>query len=622
VLYVACAKLGLALAISTHQVTAIWPPTGFAIAAVLRLGRKSAAGVFLGALLANATADEPFAVAAGIAMGNTLEAIFAVTFLRHFEFDAALASVRDVLLLVAAIAFSPIVAASVGVVSLGAGGVHPLSALPGLWWIWWTGDAMGGLIVTPFLLVIQPAQRWRVRGRLEGLIGLVLLAAVCTMSFIVLRQVHATEYVVFPFVIWAAFRFGPLGTATVAVLGNAIAIWGTHLGRGPFAGAGPEQGFVLLQIFMAVVATTGLFLGAVAAQNRQAQERKDEFLAMLGHELRNPLAPIVHAVELLGRRDPQVAEQAREIIRRQAAHLTRLVDDLLDVSRITRGAIQLERRTVTLEEVVNAAADTWRHLAAQKHQRLSVEVAPRATWIEVDPMRFTQVIANLVHNAIKFTPSEGSITVVAEAENGVAVVRVRDSGEGMDSDLLDHAFDLFVQGPPALDRPRGGLGLGLTLVRRLVALHGGTVEARSDGIGEGSEFTIRVPMVAAPAVIEAPTQAPEPERVTRRVLIVEDHADTRQMLMLLVERDGHIVRGAADGPHAIEEAKEFLPEVVLLDIGLPGLDGYAVARELRAWSSDVRLIALTGYGALEQEAPFDEHLLKPVEPAKLRDLLM
>jgi signal transduction histidine kinase/CheY-like chemotaxis protein len=628
-LYVACAKLGLALAISTHQVTAVWPPTGFAIAAVLRLGRRSAVGIFLGALLANATADEPFAVATGIAMGNTLEAIFAVTFLRHFEFDAALASVRDVLLLVAAIALSPIVAASVGVASLGAGGVHPLSALPGLWWIWWTGDAMGGLIVTPFLLVVgpvlQPARGRRVRGpapHVEGIIGLVLLAAVCATSFIVLRQVHATEYVVFPFMIWAAFRFGPLGTATVAVLSNAIAIWGTHLGRGPFAGAGPEQGLVLLQVFMAVVVTTGLLLGAVAAQNQQAQERKDEFLAMLGHELRNPLAPIVHAVELLGRRDPQVAEQAREIIRRQAAHLTRLVDDLLDVSRITRGAIQLERRAVKLEEVVTAAADTWRHLAAQKHQRLSVEVAPRAIWIDVDPMRFTQVIANLLHNAIKFTPPEGSISVVAEAENGVAVVRVRDSGEGMDSELLDHAFDLFVQGPPALDRPRGGLGLGLTLVRRLAALHGGTVEARSDGIGEGSEFTIRVPMVAAPAIVEAATRAPEPERVARRVLIVEDHADTRQMLMLLVERDGHVVRGAADGLQAIEEAKEFAPEIVLLDIGLPGLDGYAVARELRALSPDVRLIALTGYGALEQEAPFDEHLLKPVEPAKLRELLM
>jgi CheY-like chemotaxis protein/anti-sigma regulatory factor (Ser/Thr protein kinase) len=242
-------------------------------------------------------------------------------------------------------------------------------------------------------------------------------------------------------------------------------------------------------------------------------------------------------------------------------------------------------------------------------------------WVDVDPMRFTQVVANLLHNAIKFTPVEGRIAISAENEHGVAVIRVRDSGDGMESELIDQAFDLFVQGPPSLDRPRGGLGLGLTLVRRLVELHGGTVDASSDGSGRGSEFTIRVPTTAAPEHIEVTPREPEQtSRVMRRVLIVEDHADTRQMLMLLIERDGHEVRGAADGLQAIVEAKAFDPDIVLLDIGLPGLDGYAVARELRA-ISDARLIALTGYGTLAQEAPFDEHLLKPVEPAKLRELM-
>jgi len=619
-LYVAFAKLGLALAISTHQVTAVWPPTGFAIAALLRFGRRSAAGIFLGALIANATADEPFAVAAGIAIGNTLEAILAVTFLRRFDFDAGLARVRDVLILIGAIAFAPIVAASVGTASLGAGGVQPIDALPGLWWLWWMGDALGGLIVAPFLLVATERRHRRIAVA-EGVIGIVLLAAVSAAAFVVLRRVQATEYVVFPFVIWAALRFGPLGTATVTIVSNAIAIWGTHLGRGPFAGAGPEQGLVLLQIFMAVVVTTGLLLGAVAAQYKQAQERKDEFLAMLGHELRNPLAPIVHAVELLGRRDPAVAEQAREIIRRQATHLTRLVDDLLDVSRFTRGEIHLERRPVSVEEVLDAAADTWRHLAAQKRQRLLIEIADRDLWVDVDPMRFTQVVANLLHNAIKFTPVEGRITIAAQNDHGVAVIRVNDSGDGMDPELIDQMFDLFVQGPPSLDRPRGGLGLGLTLVRRLVELHDGTVQAASEGPGQGSMFTIRVPATAQPEHIEVMRREPEKtSRAARRVLIVEDHADTRQMLMLLIERDGHQVRGAADGLQAIAEAKTFDPDIVLLDIGLPGLDGYAVARELRQ-ISDARLIALTGYGTLAQEAPFDEHLLKPVEPAKLRELM-
>jgi len=241
-------------------------------------------------------------------------------------------------------------------------------------------------------------------------------------------------------------------------------------------------------------------------------------------------------------------------------------------------------------------------------------------------MRFTQVIANLLHNAIKFTAPEGRIEIAVENDHGIAVVRVRDTGDGMEPDLRDHAFDLFVQGPPSLDRPRGGLGLGLTLVRRLVELHGGTVEARSDGLGQGSEFTIRVPATesrgadVSSALLPEQTESPASPS-SKRVLVVEDHADTRQMLMLLIERSGHEVRGAADGPQAIEEAKSFNPDVVLLDIGLPGLDGYAVARELRAQSPDMRLIALTGYGALSQEAPFDEHLLKPVEPAKLLEML-
>jgi len=433
-------------------VTAIWPPTGFAIAAVFRLGRRSSIGIFLGALIANATTDEPLAVATGIAIGNTLEALLAVTILRRFDFDAGLARVRDVFVFAGATAISPIVAATIGVTSLGLGGVQPVSALPGLWWLWWIGDALGGLILAPLLLVwsvgrvLRPAGR--VRGpapRIEGVIGIVLLGAVCATSFVVLRHVQATEYVVFPFVIWAALRFGPRGTATVAVISNAIAIWGTHLGRGPFAGAGPEQGLVLLQVFMAVVVITGLLLGAVSAQYREAQERKDEFMAMLGHELRNPLAPIVHAVELFDRRDPQVSEQAREIIKRQAVHLTRLVDVLLDVSRISRGAIHLERKPVQVDDVVTAAVDTWRHLAAQKHQRLSLEIADGAMWIDVDPMRFAQVIANLLHNAIKFTPNEGRIAISAEHEHGIAVIRVRDLLEAALARIGDRGSEHVVE---------------------------------------------------------------------------------------------------------------------------------------------------------------------------------
>jgi len=622
VLYVAFAKLGLALGIRAHQVTAVWPPTGFAIAALLLLGKRNAAGVFLGALVANATSGEPFWTAAGIAAGNTLEALFAASLLQHLEFDSRIARVRDVLLLVGAAIVSPIISATIGVASLIAGAVQPAAAAPALWALWWTGDALGAVIVAPLLLVWNsstPARRRRMADA-EGVIGTALIMVLSATVFLGWLHVPTTEYVVFPCVIWAALRFGPRGSALIAVITNAIAVFGTHLGRGPFAGTGPEAGLVALQLFTSVVAATGLVLGAVSEQNREAQERKDEFLAMLGHELRNPLAPIVNAAELLDGRNPAV-----ETIRRQAAHLARLVGDLLDVSRITRGVIHVERRRVLLEDVVAPAIETWRHLAAQKEVQLSVSLTAERVWLDADAARFTQVVANLLHNAIKFTPPGGEVRITAAISHGVLLLEVSDTGEGIAPDLQAHVFELFVQGPPPIDRPRGGLGLGLTLVQRLVELHGGTVSVTSEGAGKGTTFTVRVPIAAAAAVSTSSAKELRPAIPTaaKRVLVVEDHSDARTMLTLLIEREGHLVRAAADGHEALLVAKEFRPEVVLLDVGLPGIDGYAVARELRARPETARasVIALTGYGTLEDPSLFDQHLVKPVEPEVLLPLL-
>jgi signal transduction histidine kinase/CheY-like chemotaxis protein len=642
-IYVGCAKLGLALAFRAAQVTAVWPPTGFAIAAVLLLGRRSVPGILIGAFLANATAQEPLWVAAGIAVGNTLEAVVGAMLLQRLGFDRRLARVRDVMLLLVAVVLSPIVSATIGVISLGAGGVQQMAALPTLWWVWWLGDALGALMLTPLLVVWVDRSQVRRQSALEGSILLAALLAVSVISFIGLPHVSGTEYVVFPFLIWAALRFGPAGSVTATAAADVIAVWATHLGAGPFAGAGPEQGLVPLQIFMAVAGTTGLLLGAVAAEDRRtkqelrlrvkeladADQRKDEFLAMLGHELRNPLAPVVHSVELLGRRDEKTVQRARDIIRRQSAHLTRLVDDLLDVSRITRGSVKLERRHVALHDIVGPAVETWRHLITQQRQELSIKIPDDPVWLDVDPTRFTQVIANLLHNAAKFTPPGGTIAIVAEQENGWMILRVRDSGEGMSPDVQSHAFELFVQGPPPLDRPRGGLGLGLTLVRRLVELHGGTIEASSGGSGRGSEFTVRVPVVEPPMATESIPGEPDPSTAgARRVLVVEDNEDAREALTLLLEESGHEVRAAADGFEALQEAEQFMPNVVLLDIGLPGLDGYAVARKLRELPccSGAVLVAITGYGqpedrALARAAGFDHHLLKPVEPTRLFELL-
>jgi len=269
VLYLIFAKIGLALAISARQVTAVWPPTGFALAAVLLLGRRSAPGILLGAFLANATAGEPLWVAGAIALGNTLEAMIGAMLLQQVGFDRGLRRDRDVIALIAVVAVSPVVAASIGVMSLGAGGVQPATALPDLWVLWWLGDALGGLIFAPAILVMENRIEFPRKALGEATLLLAALLIASGVIFVGVGRVPISAYGVFPFLIWAGLRFGPLGAATSAALTNAIAVWGTRLGHGPFAGNGPEHGLVHLQIFMAMAAATGLFLGAVAAQNRQ-----------------------------------------------------------------------------------------------------------------------------------------------------------------------------------------------------------------------------------------------------------------------------------------------------------------------------------------------------------------
>lgn len=764
-LYVAFAKLGLALAFRAAEVSAVWPPTGFALAAVVLLGRRAVPGILLGAFAANAATGEPLWVAAGIATGNTLEAVIGAAILARLRFDASLARVRDVLTLIAAVALAPCVSATIGVAFLIAGGLHPVSAAPALWPVWWIGDALGGLVITPLILVwLRGDRQAHIKGLREPalVLGGIILAASIVFS---LPPNFPAAYVVYPFLIWAALRLGPAYTTTASLLANAISVAGTLAGHGPFAGAGPERGLVLVQCFIAVGATTALILAAIAAQSRAAHERadrseqrlrmvmaaarvgvwewniatgrivwsealeplhglpqggfagtyeayretihpedlervealiarsvetrapyqaefrllgpdgvlrwtsaraividdaegraarmvgvgvdvthlkeleeelrvqhrrKDEFLAMLGHELRNPLAAIVHAVELLWSDDPEEVEHARRVIRRQTRSMSRLVDELLDISRISRGQITLERRRVALAEAVSAGVDVWRHLVSQKRQHLTVEAPKSAMWIEGDATRLTQVFANLVHNAAKFTPEEGTIAITLSDEGGHAVVTVRDDGQGMTPEVLAHAFELFVQGPPSLDRQQGGLGIGLTLVCRLVEMHGGTVEAKSAGPGGGSEVVVRLPLAqsgepAGVATDPIPSGA-SPGR--RRVLVVEDNADARDMLVILLKRAGHDVRAAGDGLAAIAAAESFLPEVVLLDVGLPGLDGYGVARKLRSLpaTSGALLVALTGYGQEEDRekalaAGFDHHLLKPAEPAAVLTLV-
>ena len=777
--YFGGAKLGLSLAFAAEQVTVIWPPSGISLAAVLLLGYGVWPGIVLGAFLANATAHEPLTVAAGIAVGNTLEALAGAWLLRKVVgFDNALGRLKDALgLVVLAAGVSTMVSATVGVLSLCLGGVQRWADFGSLWGIWWLGDAVGDLVIAPLLLTWAVGwRRDRPRGRPAEMVALAAgLAAVSVAVFAgVGRQPgpgYPLEYTLFPFLIWAAVRFGSTGSATVTFAAVVVAVSGTVGGSGPFIGGSIHESLLLLTVYMTVMALSGLVLGAVTTEQhraeaalrqseeryrdlfenandviytldldghitslnrraeqtfgfsreqccgksaadvvppeyhehmrealrrklagekaptvyelevvskdgrrvpmevssrlilhdgrpvgvqgtarditerkraeealRQADRRKDEFLAMLAHELRNPLAPLrngLHLLRLTGD-DRAQAEKVLGMMGRQVEHLVRLVDDLLDVSRIMRGMVELRRQPLDLATVIGRAVETVQpFLAAQGHE-LSVELPPEPVALEGDAVRLAQVFANLLNNAVKYTEPGGHIALSAARAGGEVLVSVRDTGIGIAPEILPHVFDLFVQADRSHTRSHSGLGIGLTLVRRLVEMHGGSVTAASAGPGKGSEFVVHLPVtVAGELRVPSPPSRDRPDEpggsptATRgkRILVVDDNKDAATSLALLLRLGGHSVQVAHDGPEALEAVRSAAPEVVLLDIGMPGMDGYEVARRLRQTPGleGVLLVALTGWGQehdrrRSKEAGFDHHLTKPADPQALRDL--
>lgn len=427
---------------------------------------------------------------------------------------------------------------------------------------------------------------------------------------------------------------------TVYPLRHGARVLGVLLTDGPSTALG---GALLEEVAMRAAvafATAQLYqnLQAEIAERRQAEarleeasRRKDEFLAMLSHELRNPLAPIRNAVELmrrLGNGEPKLI-WATDVTERQLRQLTRLVDELLDVARISQGKIVLQKTALDLNALVAHCVEAVRPAIAARRQLLTQALPATPVWIHGDAARLQQVISNLMSNAIKYTQEDGSLHLGVSVESGQAVISVRDNGMGIEAELLPRVFDLFEQGRRALDRTQGGLGVGLTLVQRLVRLHDGRVEALSAGAGQGAEFRVYLP---CPAPVDAVQDTPRPTGaeagVSRRVMVVEDNHDIAETTATMLSLFGHTVCLARDGMQALARAEAFAPEVVLLDIGLPQMDGYEVARRLRQLPQirQARLVALTGYGQPAdrqrgREAGFDEHLLKPVDPALLAELI-
>jgi PAS domain S-box-containing protein len=362
---------------------------------------------------------------------------------------------------------------------------------------------------------------------------------------------------------------------------------------------------------------------------RESDRRKDEFLATLAHELRNPLAPIRNALEVLriAGGDPRQSARAHAIMERQLQQLVRLTDDLLDVSRITRNRIELRRERIDLRAVLQSAIETTQPLIDAAGHVLTLDAPSAPIWVDADFTRLAQAFANLLNNAVKYTPRGGRVDVQIAAAPTRAAVVVRDTGVGISDSALPRIFDMFMQSADSLDRSRGGLGIGLPLAKRLVELHGGTIEGKSEGPGAGSTFTVELPLMSAAKATSRSPDAPRRDVVRRRILVADDVPDAAETFRLVLELMGHDVRVAADGVQAVAVAKEFRPEVAFLDVGMPRMDGYQAAQEIRAaLGRTILIVAVTGWGQDKdqrraRDSGFDHHLTKPAEPGVLEELI-
>ena len=648
--YFAAGKLGLYFASFAASATPIWPPTGIAFAAVLLLGYRIWPGIFLGAFFVNLAISGAVFTSLGIATGNTLEAVMAVYLATRYANGRKLFEhAQDFFKFVAIGMLAAVISATIGVTSLALGGLAHWNEFVRVWMTWWLGDVGGFLLFAPFpiLWIENPGLIADRRRLLEAALTLAVIALFGVMVFggaLPGIEKYPVGFICIPILVWSAFRFGQREAATAIFVLAVSADWGMMRGHGPWARfASQISSLIMPQAFMMTIAVMTLALAAVVWERKRAQDdanearqqaeaanrSKDQFLAMLGHELRNPIGALASAVRVFESSDlrPQQSARLLEIMSRQSAHLSRMVDDLLDVQRLTAlRRVTLNRRPMNLAECARDCVTALRVRPEYAERNITMQIDD--TWIDGDPDRIAQIVTNLLSNACKYTRPEGKIVLSIRSENDLAVIRVEDDGEGIAADLLPRVFDLFVQGNRLSDRHPGGLGLGLTLVRRLSELHGGTVEARSEGPGRGSAFTVLIPRVEMVPEKTVSRITPVRSKLGRRILIVEDNVDAREALREALEMSGHEILEAGSGASGVESALANRPGVALIDIGLPEFDGYEVARRIRSGlgGQGMLLIALTGYGSPEdrrraEQAGFDTHLVKPLDFDQLDDLL-
>lgn len=644
-IYVTSASIFLKLHATNTFAALLWAPIGIALVVLTMYGYRFAPPIALAAFTVNLFLGAGPITSIFIAIGNTAAPLLGAYVLRTYvDFRPPRLRLRDNTGLILVAFFISVISATVGVGSLWLGG-SLTSAMTGVTWTtWWLGDTLGILVFAPLLF------KWlfwplRERTRVEHLELWAAIAAIAGVAFLIFWTPDSeSAYYLFIPLTWAALRTGPRGMTLSIFLATSIAVGGTLAGYGPFA----DRGLVNLQIFIGTIAVLYLTFSAIVEERSYAlrksevhieelehalqrisseDEAKKEFLAVLAHELRNPLAAVLSSVELLkleGTDTPEAPLHLKAIGEHVHA-MAGLLDDLLDISRISKKKFKLHKEVVPLGPIVDRSARSAQGLIQSLGHTLTVTKAGAETFVEADPIRLEQVVVNLLNNAAKYTDPRGRIELTAGREGAMAVVRVRDSGIGIPGNMLTRIFEPFFQ----LDQGKAtneGLGIGLALTRQLVLMHGGTIEAHSEGEGFGSEFIARFPSVAAPPLRPETRTLKSKNGKQRknplRVLVVDDNRDAADALGKLLTLRGQDVQVAYTAQEAIERSIELEPHVVILDIGLPDVDGYEVARRLRKKKFGGTIIALTGYGQQSdkekaRDAGFQFHLTKPV---RLKDV--
>jgi signal transduction histidine kinase/CheY-like chemotaxis protein len=647
------------LAFTYSVFPAVFPVhSGVALAALVLAGAQFWPAIFFGALFSYWLHDTPAFLALSFALANAIQAVTATYILRYVAFRASLRRMRDIFWLTIVALLTSTIVPVIGFFAYEGYGYLGGTAIPIPVGAWWVGHLFSLLIVSPFLIrwLAHPLFDRTWKEVVEIIAAMTILLSVYVfLFFTTIEQINGVPlvYAIFPPLFWIALRLGSRFMTLSLFATSTLALIGTTMGRASISTLPLGDQLFLTQIFLEVMAVIFLTVTAVEEERRTATARlqghidqlqealtkirsedqaKTQFVATLAHELRNPLAPLLSTIELLTLRGPDAKDFPSMLgtMRDRVRTMARLLDDLLDISRISHQKLKLQKSTVDIVGIVKSSVESMSGYMQKRNLSFNVTLPQTETLLlEADPIRLEQIIVNLLHNAAKYTDIGGTIHLLVERDRNMVAVRVRDTGIGIPPNMLQRIFEPFLQ--VNAKNGSGGLGIGLSLTKRLVELHDGSIEARSDGENKGSEFVVRLPLLTVspiqPALPRQDEVRVESAPTGLRILLVDDNQAATETLGKLLEFKGHAVRFAHDGRSTLKAAEEFDPHVIMLDIGLPDMSGYDVARLLRQERGhDFALVAITGYGQDDDKsraktAGFDHHLTKPVGIAELEKTL-